>query len=186
MDEAVVEAQVVSQTGCGSRRLFGQRGRPVSGRGTEGSGERPAWRQVQVLMDGVQQPQQELLGVVLRGATVLDALPAHDGAELVRRLRLRALRPQGLEQVGQRFRHVSAAGTGARVRFAVLPAVQPVAVGHEELGQRLRVGQALHHGVHEARVALVLEAAHGGHLHVRSSAITGHASSCTAALLCIS
>lgn len=96
LDEAVVAPNVVGQGLRGDHLVGAAVGilqalvAPLAGR-------------VQVLVDLVQQPEQKLLSVVLRGAAELRSIPVHHGLEAGAVVALVLAGPQGLQDIGQLF-----------------------------------------------------------------------------------
>lgn len=106
-------------------------------------------------MDVVQQPEEELLCIVLSCTLILLCCSPHHLLEARADDWIVLPTPQTLEQESELLRHV---GRGGELG-AVLVEVTLVGVRDEVLGQLVGVTQALEYGVHEAGVAVVVEPA---------------------------
>lgn len=116
----------------------------------------------------VEQPEEELLRIVLLRTAKLCAVPVDhrleaDGRAPAVGLQLVA-RPQRLEHLRQLLGQLALGAELARRQLVAALQVGLVAVQHEVLGQDVGVAEALQHGVHEARVAMVLQAGDAGYL----------------------
>ncbi len=113
---------------------------------------------VQVFVNFVQEPQQELLRVVLREAPVLRPVLPHNVLEITRDFGLVHPSPQTLQQLGQLLRQFSSRTIFLCVDLVVSLDVQFVVIGDEVFGEQLGVAQTLQNGVHKTRVSVILDA----------------------------
>lgn len=112
-------------------------------------------RLIEILVHLVEQPQEELLGVVLQIAAVLTAVLVDDALERGAHLRIVLAAPDGLEQQGELLGDLAPGAVLLRVELVAARQIDLVLIQDEVLGEDVRVREALQHRVHEARVAVI-------------------------------
>lgn len=95
---------------------------------------------------------------MLQITPVLAAVLVDDALERGAHLRVVLAAPDSLEQQGQLFGDLALGAVLLRVDLVAPRQVDLVLVQHEVLGEDVGVREALQHGVHEARVAVVAQA----------------------------
>lgn len=118
----------------------------------------PLGSRVEVLVHLVQEPLEELEGVVLLVALVLGAVPLHHLLEAGAQFWAVLAGPEGLQEEGQLLGDLALGTELLRVELVAPGQVHLVPVQDEVLGQDVGVGYALEDRVDEAGVAVVLEA----------------------------
>lgn len=110
---------------------------------------------IEILVHFVEQPQQELLSVVLKITAVLAAVLVDDALERGAHLRIVLTAPDGLEQQRELLSDLALGAVFLRVELVAAGQVDLVLIEYEVLGEDVGVRQALQHRVHEARVAVI-------------------------------
>jgi len=103
----------------------------------------------------VEEPEEELLGVVLQITAVLAAVLVDDALKRGAHLRVILTAPDGLEQQRELLGDLAPGAVLLRVELVAPRQVDLVLIEDEVLGEDVRVREALQHRVHEARVAVV-------------------------------
>lgn len=112
----------------------------------------------------IQQPQQELLSVVLLIALVLRPVLLQPLLKTGTQFRTILTGPQGLQKHRQLFRYFTFGAELLRVQLVPSGQIGFVLVKDKVLGQYIGVRYALEHCVDEARIALVFQAGNAGRI----------------------
>lgn len=107
-------------------------------------------------MDAVQQPEKELLCIMLRRSLILRCMASYHLLEVSRHSWVILTVPEALEQHSKLLSHVAIRAEFSAVRLLPVDVVL-VLVGDKVLGQLVGVAEALDDGVHEASVAMVVQ-----------------------------